>query len=166
MSMMIMSSLYIYRRLYKMSGLMGKVVLISGTNWRINVSVKGIVSTRRIVCYLILFHWIQSITMPGLQWEPLSLTAIKLLILCWDIHLHNQREVLFLIILNMGRPIPRLLLLIFHHRHSLHLQIIIKREIYLDRELKLILIANTSSNNGLNQCGNEEYMVKWTFEIE
>ena len=65
-----------------------------------------------------------------------------------------------LIMLMMRCPIPHLLILIFHHRHNLHLQIILKREIYLERDLKLIVSVNTSANNGLNQFENEAAMEK------
>ena len=69
--------------------------------------------------------------MPGLPRVPLSLTMSQVLILCWDIHLHNKRDILSPVILMMGRPIPHILILTFHPRHSLHLQIILNREIYL-----------------------------------
>ena len=98
--------------------------------------------------------------MPGLQRASLSLTTIIMLILRLDIHLHNQRDILSLMILMMGRLIPHLLIIIFHHRQSLRLQILIKRDIYIYRGIKLSLCANTSANNVLNQFVNEVAMGK------
>ena len=98
--------------------------------------------------------------MSGLQRAPLSLMTIQLLIICWVIDIYNLRDILSLMILMMGHPIPHLLILTYHHRHSLHLQIILKREIYLERELKLSLSANSSANNGLDQCGKNTGIVK------
>ena len=65
-----------------------------------------------------------------------------------------------LMMLMMGRPIYHILILIFHHLYILHVHIIIKRDIYLERELKLILSANTRAKNGLKQFGNKETMGK------
>ena len=65
-----------------------------------------------------------------------------------------------LLMLMIGLSITHLLLLIVHHLHNLHLQIFLKREIYLKRDIKLILGANTRTNNGLNQFGNEAAMEK------
>ena len=65
-----------------------------------------------------------------------------------------------LIIIMMGRPIPHLFILIFHNCHSLHLKILLKREIYLERDIKLSLSTNTSAKNGLNQFWNQAAMVK------
>ena len=98
--------------------------------------------------------------MSGLLWAPPSLTTSQVLIICWGIHVYNHREIFYLVMLIMGRPIPLLLLLRFHHYQSLHLQILLKREIYLKREIKLILSGNTSGNNGLNQFWNKTIMGK------
>ena len=65
-----------------------------------------------------------------------------------------------LLILMMGCPIPHLLIIRFHHHHSLHLQILIKREIYIERDLQLSLGANTRANNGLKQFMNKATIVK------
>ena len=61
---------------------------------------------------------------------------------------------LYLMLIIMGHPIHHLLLLVPNHRHRLHLKIILKSEINLERDIKLSLIANTSTNNGLNQFEN------------
>ena len=135
--------------------------MIAGMNSRISIDAERIVFVRKIARYLILFLLMQRITMPGLLQVPLSLMTSQVLILCWDIHLHNQREILSLIMLMMVLPIPHLLLLIFHHPHSLHLQIILNREIYLHRDIKLSLSANNSSNNVLMHFGNESAMGNW-----
>ena len=84
-----------------------------------NISVPDIIS------------WIQRIIMSGLQQVPLSLTTIQVLILCWDIHLQNKRGIFSLIMLMMGILILHILLLMFHHCHSLQLQILLNREIHL-----------------------------------
>ena len=120
-----------------------------------------VISTRRTARSLILFLWIQRITTPGLQLVFLYLTTIKVLILSWDIHLQNQREILSLEMLTMGFPIPHLLLLIFHHCHILHIQILLKREIYTERDIKLRLRANTNTENCPNEFGNKAEMWKW-----
>ena len=98
--------------------------------------------------------------MTGLLLAPLSLATSEVLILCCYIHLHNQRKILSLMMLMMSRPITYILILRLYHRHILHLQIILKREIYLERELKLSPSKNTSEKNGLNQFGNESTMGK------
>ena len=150
MTMVIMAILSINRYLYKTSGSMSKVVSIKGTNCRISVGVERIVFAIRIAWSLILFPWMKRITIPGLLRTPLSLTKNQVLILCWDIHLNNQREIFSLMRLMVTLPISHLLLVIFHHRQIIHLQIFLKMKIYLKRDLKLSLSANTSANNGLN----------------
>ena len=62
----------------------------------------------------------------------------------------------------MGCLIPHILLLIFHHCHILHLQILHKRGIYVERYIKMRLSANTSANNGINQFGNMAAVGKLT----
>ena len=57
-------------------------------------------------------------------------------------------------------PINYLLILILHHIHSLHLQILLKQEIYLEREINLSLSTNASADNGLNHFENEAAMGK------
>ena len=135
---------------------MSKSVVIAGMNWRISLVIKRIVFVKKITSSLILFFLMHRETMEGLLQAPLSLTTIQVLVIHRDIHQHNHRDILsltmlmmycpiprLLLILMMGRPIPHLLLPIFHQNHSLHLQMLLKREIYLERELKLILCANT-----------------------
>ena len=139
---------------------MSKVVIILGINWRINVGVEKILSVKIIAWYLISFLW-QRITAPSFPQAPLSLTTSQVLIFHWDIHIHNQIDIFSLMMLMMGRPITHILLLRFHYCCSLHIQIRLKREIYLEREIKLILSANTSAENGPNQFGNEATMVEW-----
>ena len=65
--------------------------------------------------------------MSGLLRVPLSLTMSEVFILRWGIHLQNQRDIFSLLMLMMIRTIPHILLLRFHHRHSLHIQILLKR---------------------------------------
>ena len=154
MSMMIIATLYTNLQLQKTSGAMSKVVEILGMNQRIRVGVDGIVIWIRIARSLILFLC-QRIMLPVLLRAPLSLTTIQVLIFCLDVHLHNQKNIFSLVMLTISRPITHTLLLRLHHRNSLHLQIILKREIYLDRDLNLSPSANTIANNGLKQFGNE-----------
>ena len=155
-----MVSLSNNQHIKKKSGLMSKVIIIVSMNWRISVGVKRIVLARIITWSLILFLW-QNRIMTGLLRVTLSLTTIRVLILRWDIHLQNQKDVLSLVVLMMGLPITHLLLIRLLHCHNVCLQILLKREIYLKRELKLILSANTSANNGLEQFGNKATMGRW-----
>ena len=63
-----------------------------------------------------------------------------------------------LTMLTMGRQITHFLLLRFHPRHSLHLQILLKRGFYPERDIMLIPGSNASANNGLNHFGNKVMM--------